>query len=410
MTRSNERGIPQRYAWARRPRAATLAALLLAAGCSGAPESDIDATTTVAPVRDGDSSASPDADATGAESRRPVDGPLVEVCPSTIVVQTTGQPGVPFGPLHLLTGPEAVVDEGAVSGAFTRPDGTVEDITFVVRSGGPVTGFQDAIDVASADDTITLVHTSTAAMLRRYADSPMVAVAALTDRSSEAVIVDPATYPDVTNLDDVADAGIEIQHFTDSPAFEFLGSAGPLSPDQLVDGFDGGPAAFVAANGTLAQQGDLLVDPALFASLPQWSRPVVAMPLSDAGWADHDDVLAVRANDVDDLDECLARVVPVVQQAIVAYVDDPSPTNALIARARLASDPLSRVTVGLLDAGAAEAVDLGVIGNGVDDTVGDVDTVRLTGFLSRLADVLGVGDVPIDELVDDSFIVPGVGL
>jgi len=352
----------------------------------------------------------PTGDLTSTEPEPIPDGPLAEVCPATVVIQTTGEPGVPLGPLYLLAGPDAVVEEGAVSGPFTRADGTVDDITLVVRSGGPATGFQDAVSVAAADDTITFVHTSISAMLRRHSETAMVAVAVLTDRSHVAVLVDPVTYPGVAGLDDVAAAGIEIRHFTDAPAFEFLGSTGTLSPGQLVDGFDGGPATFVAAEGTIAQQGDLLVDPALFASLPQWSRPVTAISLGDAGWDDHDDVLAVPASALEDRSECLARVVPLVQQAIGSYADDPAATNVLLAQARTASDPLSRVTAELLDVGAEEAVALGVIGEGVDGTVGDVDADRLGPFLPELAAALGVDEVPIDELIDDSFIDPAVGL
>lgn len=384
-----------------------LGAVGLLVGCAGSSEPDLAVPTTIGEPEPG---VSQDPDESRTEPREVPDGPLAEVCPSTVVIQSTGEPGVPLGPFHLLTGPDAVVEAGVVSGSFTRPDGTVDDITLEVRGGGPATGFQDAVTVAASDDSITFVHTSISAMLRRHGETPMVAVAALTDRSHVAVLVDPLTYPGVADLDDVVAAGIEIRHFTDAPAFEFLASTGALSAGQLVDGFDGGPATFVAAGGTIAQQGDLLVDPALFASLPQWSRPVTAISLGDAGWDDHDDVLAVPAEALDDLSECLARVVPIVQQAIGAYVAEPSPTNVLMAQARAASDPLSRVTAEFLDVGAEEAVALGVLGEGVDDTVGDVDTDRLGPFLPELATALGVGDVPIDELIDSSFIDPAVGL
>jgi len=337
------------------------------------------------------------------------DGPLAEVCPATITIQTTGEPGVGLGALYRLTGSDAAVEATKVSGSFSRPDGVVDDVLLEVRTGGPATGFRDAVTVASTDDAITLVHTSISSILEGHGRSPMVAVAALTDRSRQAILVDPSTYPDVSDIAGVAAADIEIRHFTDSPAFEFLGTVGPLSGARLVDGFDGGPAAFVAAGGTIAQQGDLLVDPGLFVSLPQWARPVTAIALSAAGWADHDDVLAVRADDGERLSDCLARVVPIVQQAIVAYAEDPSPTNDLITRARAASDPLSRVTADLLDAGAADSIALDVVGNGVDGTIGDIDTARLGDFLPELANALGIADVAVDDIADNRFIDPSVG-
>lgn len=387
-------------------RAGVLTVLLVAACSSGDDAVSDDAGLERTP-------ATSDAAATAPAVTAPppvVDGPLADVCPDEIVIQTTGPPAPQVGALYLLLDTEREIADGVVSAPLVRADGTVEDVRLEIRSGGPATGFRDAIDVAADDPAITLVHTSVSAILERFASVPNVAVAALTDRSRQAIVVDPATHPDVSGVNAVVDAGLEVRHFTGSAPFAFLAADGVLDPALLVDGFAGGPAGFVAAEGAVAQQGDLLVDPPLFAALPQWDRPVNAIALSSAGWDDHDDVLAVPAESLDELAPCLERLVPVVQEAIVAYAEEPTAANEAMAAKRITFDPLSRITPDILDAAAAIALEVGVVGNGANETVGDVDIDRLDGFLAELADVLGIDVVSAEDLATNRFIDPTIGL
>jgi hypothetical protein len=233
-------------------------------------------------------------------------------------------------------------------------------------------------------------------------------VVTLTDLSHDAVIVDPAMYPGIDTIEAVRDAGIELRHLTDEPFIAYLLGTGALTADQLVSGFDGEPAAFVQAGGTIAQQGDLLIEPVLFPALPQWGRPVTAIEAASAGWAVHSDALVVRPSDVEDQERCLGRLVPVVQEAIVAYVADPGPTNTVMSDLRSRFAPLARLTPELMDAGVALGLDAGVFGDGANSTVGDFDTDRLSPFLPELAAALGVDAVEVDQLVTNEFVDPSI--
>ena len=96
-------------------RAITLAAALavVAAGCSGSADSDSATTTTPAP----ESAATT---LVGDESGPSIpttttipgfaDGPLAEVCPASLVVQTSGLPAASTGPFYSLLGDAPVVD------------------------------------------------------------------------------------------------------------------------------------------------------------------------------------------------------------------------------------------------------------------------------------------------------------
>jgi len=226
----------------------------------------------------------------------------------------------------------------------------------------------------------------------------------LTDRSSDAVIIDPATYPDVTDLASLGTQDIEVRHVTDAPVIQFLTATGVLSPNQLTQGSDELPASFVEADGAIAQQGDVTVEPALLPTLPQWGRPVTALLASEAGWASLDDMLVVDAESERLSDECLGRFVPVVQRSIIAYLDDPTPTNALMSEVRAQFNPLERLTAELLDAGTRLAVDAGVFDVDRPDAPGAIETGQLAVFLGELASATGAVPVAVGDLVDDRFI------
>ena len=334
------------------------------------------------------------------------DGPLVDVCPGRIVIQTSGLPGPDVGPLYELVSGDWEVDAaaGTIAAPLVRPDGTTEDVILEIRSGGPAVGFLTPLTLLAADSSILLAQSSIAVALRDAGSAPSVGVVTLTDRSRDVVIVDPATYPAADSIEAVRDAGIEVRHVTDAPFIAYLAGVGALDPAQLVGGFGGEPAAFVQSGGAIAQQGDALVEPVLIPSLPQWARPVAAIEAASAGWDDHDDALVARPDTVRDERECLGRLVPIIQRAVVAYADSPEATNVAMANARASFTPLPRLNAELMDAGVAAGVEAGIFGPGSDPVVGDFDIERLDPFLAELAEILAVEPIAIDDLVTNEFI------
>jgi len=338
------------------------------------------------------------------------DGPLADVCDDTIVVQAADFPDVGAGPVYALLGASPTIDAElqTASAPVMRADGTVESTTLEIRSGGPAVGFRSPVAVMAQDDTIHLALTSTAVAVRDRDVLVTTAVAALTDRSGDALLVDPATYPEIRDVTALGESGVEVRHVTDAPVIAYLASIGALADEQLVSGSDGLPAAFVEADGAVAQQGDLTVGPVLLPSLPQWARPVAALAASEAGWRSLDDALLVDAASDRLSDECLGRFVRIVQESISAYIADPSATNAVMSTIGSQFNPLTRLTPELFDAGTQSAIDAGVFDAERDVPSGAIDTDGLDAFLAELAAALDVEPVTADELVDPRYIDPTV--
>ena len=227
----------------------------------------------------------------------------------------------------------------------------------------------------------------------------------LTERSAASVVFDPATYPGIMTFDDVRSAGVEVHHVTDAPVIDYLRAVGALDDAQLVGGFDGGPAGFVAARGAIAQVGDVTVDAALLPLLPQWARPVATLAAAEVGWQDYDELLVVADDDERLSDECLGRLTRVVQQAIVAYVADPAPTIDLMVDLRNQFTPLNRITVPVMTAGFDLAIDNGVFSRSADPP-GATRPSTLDTFLTELADAIEAGGIEPEDVVTDRYIDP----
>lgn len=399
---------------------AAVALVVIVAGCGGGndsgdtdgapgPSSSTGATTSQPGAEFTEVSTTTVAEETEPE-REFVDGPLGDVCPEQVVIQLDDAPSVEHGPLYRLLGPDAEIDEtgATVAASLQRADGTAEDVRLELRSGGPAVGFRDPIELLVGDPSITLAVASTSDVVSATDALAAVSVLALTDRSHDVIVWDPATHPDVDGISALASTGVEIRYTPSEPFVRFLEASGVLDGATLVDTYLGEPAAFVAADGRIAQQGDALVDPDLFVSLPQWGREVAYGFAADDGWASYDDTLVVRGDEHEDLAACLDLFVPVVQDAMLAHLADPTPANSVISVVRARLNPLTRTSVDLLDAGVERGRADAVLGGGVvagDDAVGAFDTERLSDFVADLADVLGVPVPEVDDIVTNAHVV-----
>ena len=98
--------------------------------------------------------------------------------------------------------------------------------------------------------------------------------------------------------------------------------------------------------------------------------------------------LSVRAADKDALAPCLAKLVPIVQRAQVAYLTDPARTNGVIVSAVQAdAGSVWSYSPGLADFAARAMRERGIVGNGPDATLGNFDTARV----ARMIEILGAG-------------------
>ena len=125
----------------------------------------------------------------------------------------------------------------------------------------------------------------------------------------------------------------------------------------------------------------------------------------------------VRAADKDALAPCLAKLMPIVQRAQVAYMADPARTNGVIVSAVQAdAGSVWTYSPGLADFAVGAMRERGIVGNGPNATLGDMDPARVARMIEILTPIFAAQNAPVPAglapgaLVTNEFVDPSIGL
>jgi hypothetical protein len=341
----------------------------------------------------------------------PVD--LAAVCPETIVIQTDWFPESDHGAVYNLLGDDYEVDTGnkIVSGSLVS-EGQPTGVDVEIRAGGAA-GSGDVETLMYTDDSITIAFGTTDGQILAWENTPLLSVVATLDISPLMIMWDPATYPDVTSIADLGEQGITVNTFGGATFAEVFVAQGLLSASQVDPSYDGGPSRFIAEDGAIAQQGFASTEPFQYEEVYEdWLRPVDYQLIHQAGFQTYSQTLAIRPDDLETLRPCLEAFVPVVQRSAVEFATDPARTNAAIVDIVEQYDTFWVYTPELAEYSVQTQIELGLTGNGDDDTLGNIDPERVEGLLQQMRDAgLDVpDDLTAEQLYTNEFIDDTIGL
>jgi hypothetical protein len=341
-------------------------------------------------------------------------GELAGVCPSTIVFQADWEPEAEHGGIYAMIGKNYTVDTQQKSVTGPLMDGnTPTGVNLQVRIGGASVGYQDPSALMYTDKSITLGYSRIGDTIPEEGKTPVTAILASMNTSPYAIYWDPKTYPTVKTIADLksVDAKILTQGET-STWINYLVGTGVVKSSQLDNSTDNKPATFVAAGGKEAEVGFLTAEPYMYQyEISAFGRPVKGQLIADTGYPEYFQSIIARTADVTKMAPCFKKLVPVMQRALAHYIDDPAQTNALLVT--LVSDYNDSWQY---NAGAAKyahdtGVKLGILDNGYQGAVGNMDPARVQKLLDL---ALKYSQVPVDpklttgQLFTDQFIDPTI--
>ena len=338
---------------------------------------------------------------------------LAAVCPNPIVIQTDWFPESEHGALYEMVGEGYTVDTDAkiVTGPLVA-GGEETGIDIEVRTGGPAIGFQPVSVQQYADDSITLGYANTEGQVIRWEDTPTISVVAPLEINPQIIMWDPETYPDIETLADLGEEGVTINIFEGGTFAEVFVGEGIWQEGQVDPSYDGSPGRFIAENGAIAQQGFASAEPYTYENVfEDWGKPVAFQTLHDAGFEVYSQTLAVRPDQMETLAPCLEQFVPIVQQAQIDFLDDPARANAIIIDAVAQYADFWEYDEGLAEYSVETQRELGLVGNGPDDTLGNMDEARIQGVIDQIRDDAGIAiaeglvaaDLFTNEFIDESI-------
>jgi hypothetical protein len=372
--------------------AAGVAAALLAAACSSGTEQV--------------TGARPSASASGATS-------LAGVCPATVTIQSNWWAQAEDGAIYRLLGGDLTVDKQhkRVSGSLVA-EGADTGVRLEIRSGGPANGFVPAASVLYTDPSVLLATADTDQIAQLAGTKPVKAVVAPMERSPVVLMFDPAQHSFAT-IGDIGKTSTRVLYFQGATYMDYLVGSGQLKKSQVDSGYAGTPDRWVAARGSIVQQGFLTNEPFAYENeLPAWDKKVAWLLVADAGYPVYPETLTVRADRESADAACLKKLVPIIQRSAAGYLADPAATNALIVK--LTEDYNAFPYSAARAAYAAKVMkDNGIVGNGTDGTIGNFDMTRVTKLLDIVRPVfakakqplpagLSAGDVVTNAYIDSS--------
>ena len=358
-------------------------------------------------------------ESSSSETTAATTGVLAGVCPDTVTFQTDWNPEAEHGFLYQLVGPGYEVDAQGLRVTGPLMAGGVDTgVKVQVRAGGPAVGFTSPTSLMYSDPDIFLAFAATYTQAQNSGEFPTTAVIAPWLINPQIIMWDPATYPDVKTIADLKATGAKVRFFGGLAYMDYLTQIGALDAAQADGTYDGTPANFVADGGKSAQQGFATSEPYYYENvLTEWGKPVEYQLIHDTGWTSYAQTLAGKPETIETYRECLKLLVPIIQQAQVDFVADPSTANALIL------DLVSQYNNGwLYDAGQAEAsvalaLQNGLIANSPDGTLGSFDLKRVDDFLAiaiplleakgeKLKPGLTTADLVTNEFIDPTIALP----
>ncbi|ACQ82029.1 conserved hypothetical protein [Beutenbergia cavernae DSM 12333] len=338
-----------------------------------------------------------------AEAGGPLD--LSDVCPATVVMQQDWQPESEHGAMYHLVGEDYEIDSDAksVTGSLVV-DGTDTGVDVEVRPGGSSVGFQPVSALMYLDTDILVGAVNTDGAIAAHAEHPTVAVTSQMTVSPQMLMWDPETYPDATTIEEAAAGGAPVV-----TAGELIGgllvSQGIIQPDQRDSSYEGTPQRFVS-DPSILQQGFATSEPYVYENeITEWGRPIAYQLLAEVGYAIYPEPIVVREADVTEQADCLAKLVPILQQAQIDFLADPDATNALIVELVEAYQTGWTYSPEVAEFSVQAQQELGLVTDDPASGVfGQIDPDRMAEIVETFAPILvDAGTIPDAEIDPESL-------
>ena len=382
------------------PVAAGLTLMLAAAACT----SDSGTTDTGAPV--------PKASGEALN--------LKGVCPDTVVFQSNWFPEADYGYLYQLVGPGYTIDtkKKLVRGPLVG-SGQDTGVKVEIRTGGPAIGFQQVSAQMYADKSITLGQVGVDEAIQNSAKQPTLAVLAPFEISPLMIMWNRDKHPEFNTVADIGQTDTKILYYGTDTYMQYLLGAGLVRPSQLDGSYDGTPTRWVTSDGAIASAGYATSEPYIVkAELGAGTKsyPNIDLQLiNDTGYPTYE-TIAIRSGDKDKLAPCLKKLVPIMQQAGVDFIAKPQATNDLVIKAVKTFKDFWTYSPGMADYAVTTLKDLGLVGNGPDRTLGNMQEARIRRMVDILTPIFAAQRKPVKEglkpgdLYTNDFIDTAIGL
>ncbi|MDZ8170967.1 hypothetical protein [Microbacterium xanthum] len=345
---------------------------------------------------------------------------LSDVCPATVVMQQDWQPEAEHGAMYALVGDDYTIDNDikSVTGSLVA-QGVDTGVDVEVRPGGPNVNFQPVPALMYLDEDILIGAVNTDAAIVAAADQPTVAVTSQMTWSPQILMWDPESHDGATTIAEATADGAPVVTSGDVIPNMLL-AQGIIDSSQIDLSYEGTAQRFVS-DPSILQQGFATAEPYIYENeISEWGKPVGFQLLSEVGYTIYPEPLAVRADAIEEYGDCLAKLVPIMQQSQIDYLADPADTNALIVELVDTYQTGWTYSEGVADFSVEQQVALGIVQNDEASGVfGQFDPERMESILEEFVPFLiesgsisaaDAEEISIDDLYTNEFIDTSISM
>lgn len=337
---------------------------------------------------------------------------LSDACVSPVVVQTDWYPQAEHGGIYELLGSDYTVDaqRGATTGSLVF-QGTDTGVDLEIRAGGPFIE-SPVVTELFLDDAIMFGYVGSDVALSRYGEAPTLAVFNALTINPQVILWNASEHPGVTTIAEIANEVPAVSVFGDRPYMRYLVSEGVVPNDKVDTNYKG---SLMLATDDIAHQGFATSEPFRYANLESGSIETAYQLVHDAGWTSYPQNLAINKLRLETLRPCLAKLVPMMQQAQIDFVASPDRTVATILDVVEQFDTTWSQSAELANYAIATMKELGIVGNGDTTTFGDFESPRLDDFIVRATPILReqgltIPDLTASDIATNEFLNPDITL
>lgn len=341
-------------------------------------------------------------------------------CPTEIRIQTDALPRAEWGFLYHL------LDRDRIRGGYdsvTSPlvvDGEDTGAALRIFVGDPGDGVSSNVEL-HADERLLLGAVDTDVALLDAARYPTVGVFAPLRRSPRLAYWDAEVYPGVPTVQLLGDRlvpdGSGLVPFATTPNDPFAAygvGAAVFTAEQVFTDPPPTVESLIDADSIPAHLGDVFTARHRFELVTEEPERFAFYLLDEAGYESDSGVLSAAPQTMVRYADCLTVLVPILQQALADYLDDPDETNALLVElsAKFGDETYDEAAV---EAAFDVLEGQRFAGTGLDGTIGDIDLGRVRDLVDtaipawREAGMYVPPGVDVDAIVTNRFIDPTIG-
>ena len=337
---------------------------------------------------------------------------LSETCVSPVVVQTDWYPQAEHGGIYELLGSDYTVDaqRGATTGSLVF-QGADTGVDLEIRAGGPFIE-SPVVTELFLDDAIMFGYVGSDVALSRYGEAPTLAVFNALTINPQVILWNASKHPGIATIAEIANEVPAVSVFGDRPYMRYLVSEGVVPNEKVDTNYKG---SLMLATDDIAHQGFATSEPFRYANLESGSIETAYQLVHDAGWTSYPQNLAINKLRLETLRPCLAKLVPMMQQAQIDFVASPDGTVATILDVVEQFDTTWSQSAELANYAIATMKELGIVGNGDTTTFGDFESPRLDDFIVRATPILReqgltIPDLTASDIATNEFLNPDITL